>query len=194
MLLSDRSLRARMDPRAPLEPWQRIRVTPLRAGATQPCSLDVHLAGPLKIYTGARTDTRRDNSPWWQEHPIEFDPGWEGLPTQGWVLQPNHFYLAVLDEWIAIPEDVCGQVHGVSSRARDGIVVHQQAGLLDPGWAGRATLEITVASPHTVLYPGQRIAQVTFELLDGRCETPYHGRYQGDLDARPARLREGVAV
>lgn len=180
MLLSDRTIRSRLQDASSWESWQRLTVSPLRHDAIQPCSLDVHLAGPLKVYTGPVTDTRRDNSPWWETLCPE-----EGTPLR-WVLQPSRLYLAVVDEWLVIPEDCCGQINGISSRARDGIVVHQQAGLLDSGWEGRATLELTVTNPHTILYNGQRIAQVTFTLLDQRCERPYRGRYQGDLGATPA--------
>jgi dCTP deaminase len=182
MLLRDATIISRVTDAAGWEPWQKLVVAPFRPAAVQPCSLDVRLTGPLRVYAGARCDTRRDNSPWWETLvPFEEDD------AVGWVLQPERFYLGVTDEVIGIPEDVCGHVHGVSSRARDGITVHQTAGLLDPGWVGRATLEITVENPHTVLYRGQRIAQVAFELLDGRCATPYRGRYAGDLTATPAR-------
>jgi dCTP deaminase len=205
-LLSDRTLKSRLTNPSQWETWQMLRVSPLRDGAIQPCSIDVHLAGPLKIYTGPHTDTRRDNSPWWKVlepavsatdddgEIVAADAGVGTSPT-AWVLQPTRLYLAVLDEVIGVPEDVCGQIQGVSSRARDGITVHQQAGLLDPGWVGRATLEISVTNAHTVVYAGQRIAQVTFTLLDDRCENPYGGRYQGDLAPQPARMtREGVAA
>jgi dCTP deaminase len=208
-LLSDRTLKSRLTDADAWETWQMLKVLPLRPGAIQPCSIDVHLAGPMKIYTGPHTDTRRDNSPWWKvltpavqatdaDGVVAVDLSETGAaPTSpsAWVLQPNRLYLAVLDEVIGVPEDVCGQIQGVSSRARDGITVHQQAGLLDPGWVGRATLEISVTNAHTVVYAGQRIAQVTFTLLDGRCEIPYGGRYQGDLAPQPARMtREGVAA
>lgn len=213
-LLSDRTLKSRLTNPSQWETWQMLKVSPLRDGAIQPCSIDVHLAGPMKIYTGPHTDTRRDNSPWWKvltpavqatdaDGVVVFDLSETGPPTAAppaisptaWVLQPNRLYLAVLDEVIGVPEDVCGQIQGVSSRARDGITVHQQAGLLDPGWIGRATLEISCTNAHTVVYAGQRIAQVTFTLLDDRCEHPYGGRYQGDLAPQPARMtRDGVAA
>lgn len=184
-LLSDATILSRLSEASRWEPWQRLRVEPLWPGAIQPCSVDVHLAGPLRVYTGPRTDTLRDNSPWW-ETLLEELTAERGHPEAAWVLQPDRLYLGVLDEWIRVPEDLCGHIHGVSSRARDGVVPHQVAGLLDPGWEGRATLELTVTNPHTVVYSGQRIAQVAFTLLDTRCSTPYRGRYHGDLSARPA--------
>lgn len=186
MLLSDRTIVSRISDPARWEPWQTLVIKPLYPEAVQPCSVDVHLAGPLRVYTGAITDTRRDNSPWWQVL-AETTLPISASPEPYWVLQPGRFYLAVLDEWIVVPEDTCGHLNGISSRARDGISVHQTAGLLDPGWRGRATLEITVANPYTVLYRRQRIAQVTFALLDHRCASAYGGRYMDDLTAQPAR-------
>jgi len=185
-VLSDRTIKSRLFEPGRWEPWQMLQVTPLSAGAIQPCSIDVHLAGPIKLYTGPHTDTRRDNSPWW-EHllPANGERDARGDPS-AWILQPDRLYLAVIDEWLRIPEDVVGHIHGLSSRARDGIMVHQQAGLLDPGWEGRATLEISVKNTHTVLYAGQRIAQIELVLLDQRCESPYRGRYMGDLTPQPA--------
>lgn len=187
MLLSDGAILSRLKEPHLWEAWQMLVVTPFRVGALQPCSVDVHLAGPVRVYTGPRTDTRRDNSPWW-ETLLEDLTVERGQPEAAWVLQPDRLYLAVTDEYLQIPEDVCGNIHGISSRARDGILVHQMAGLLDPGWHGRATLEISVKNPHTLLYAGQRIAQVAFTQLDQRCQRAYQGRYQGSLTSEPARL------
>lgn len=200
-LLSDHTLLDRLAGLADLPDWQRIRLEPFDLTMLQPCSIDVHLGERLKLYTGPRTDTRRDNSPWWQPlQPADEVANASGqviaatLPGEprAWVLQPGRFYLGVLAETIGVPEDCCARLEGISSRARDGVSIHQQAGLLDPGWWGRATLEIRVENPHTVIYGGQRIAQVTFTLLDRRCLTPYAGRYLGDHEPEPARPAAGL--
>lgn len=182
-LLSDGTLRSRITDHAAWQPWQRIVIDPYDPADLQPCSYDVHLGTKLRIYTGAATDTRRDNGAWWET--LLLSSAWSDEPA--WVLQPNHFYLATLAEELWIPEDCCGRIEGVSTRARDGVTPHQVAGLLDPGWRGRATLELGVKNPNTILYPGERIAQVTFTLTDHRVEHPYAGRYQGDALPQPAR-------
>jgi dCTP deaminase len=186
-LLSDGTLLSRLRGDPSWEPWQRIRIEPFEDSMLQPSSVDVHLGARLQVYTGAVTDTRRDNSPWWETLQLSHRMD----EVTAWVLQPQRFYLAVLEQYIRVPEDCCGQVNGISSRARDGVTIHQQAGLLDPGWEGWATLEMTVENPNTVLYPHQRIGQVTFQLLDQRCMTPYSGRYQGDRTPQPARVLSG---
>jgi dCTP deaminase len=189
MLLADVDLELRMHgPSRMIEPWQRLVVRPLAPNALQPCSIDVHLGRTLKIYEGSVMDTRRDNSPWWRElHPGDV----HDAEAECWVLQPDRFYLGVLQEMIRVPEDCCAHLHGVSTRAREGVMVHQQAGLLDPGWWGHATLEISVRVPHTRLYAGQRIGQVALTQLSRRCRMPYSGRYQGNVDATPAIHRGG---
>lgn len=192
-----------------LPSWQQLQVTPLAPGAVQPCSIDVHLGDSLLIYEGPHMDTRRDNSPWWRplspaDHVRTASGALVSVHTPdsvtapdsppAWVLQPNRFYLAVLKEYIVVPEDCCAQLGGVSSEARNGVMIHQQAGLLDPGWDGCATLEITVASNHTILYAGQRIGQITLTRLDRRARPSYRGRYQHDTEPQPARLYRGAAA
>lgn len=174
-----------------MEDWQRLRIDPVNDKDIQPCSVDVHLGRSLKIYEGSQMDTRRDNADWWRAKPLigdthDDDPAF-------WSLHPGRLYLGKLEEFILIPEDVCGQIIGISTMARCGVTPHQQAGLLDPGWFGNATLEITVDLPGTILIPGMRIAQVVFQLLDQRCLRPYRGRYQGDTEAQPARLIPSVS-
>jgi deoxycytidine triphosphate deaminase len=193
MMLSNRTLLSRLHDADIWEPWQRIEVDPVDPAAIQPHSIDVHLGDTILLYTGAVTDTQRDNSPWWKKLEPEAHPDGPDGPRL-WVLQPDRLYLSVLKERIVVPEDCCAQLGGVSSRARDGVMIHQQAGLLDAGWEGRATLEISVKNPHTVIYTGQRIGQVTFTLLDARADPPYRGRYQHDSEPQPARMLLGVAA
>jgi dCTP deaminase len=53
--------------------------------------------------------------------------------------------------------------------------VQGTAGLFDPGWRGRATLELSNLGVMPVaLYPGMRICSFTFEQLSSRVEVPYY--------------------
>jgi len=50
--------------------------------------------------------------------------------------------------------------------------------VIEPGWAGWLTLEITNHSAQPVrLMKGMPIAQIIFELLDQPAEKPYRGKY-----------------
>lgn len=155
----------------------------------QPCSIDVHLEPHLRVHTGPYID---DSDPEWNER------YWKTLLLetddvgQFWFLYPGKLYLGVLREHIWVPLGLCGDLRGVSSRARSGIVVHQQAGLLDPGWSGKATCEISVIMP-TKIRPYDkdgnplRIGQVVFTQLTSPANPGYSGRYQGDTEAQPAK-------
>ena len=91
------------------------------------------------------------------------------------ILQPGEFALAITEETLELDDDVLGRLEGRSSLGRIGIIVHGTAGLFDPGWRGRATLELSNLGVMPVaLYPGMRICSFTFEQLSSRVEVPYH--------------------
>jgi dCTP deaminase len=166
---------------------KRIRVEPLADGAIQPCSIDVRLGESLWIRSGdASVDPRRPELAQWE-------PSLAASESQDcWYLWPGVPYLATTLERIEVPRDLVCRIEGKSSIARLFIVVHQQAGLLDPGYRGRPSLEITVTRS-TILYPGMPIAQLTFQQLDRPAARPYGhpdlgSHYQGDEAPTPARL------
>jgi len=91
------------------------------------------------------------------------------------ILQPGEFALAITEETLELDDDVLGRLEGRSSLGRIGIIVHGTAGLFDPGWRGRATLELSNLGVMPVaLYPGMRICSFTFEQLSSRVEVPYY--------------------
>ena len=75
----------------------------------------------------------------------------------------------------SLDDDVLGRLEGRSSLGRIGIIVHGTAGLFDPGWSGKATLELSnLGRMPVALYPGMRICSFTFEQLSSRVAVPYH--------------------
>ena len=99
------------------------------------------------------------------------------------LLQPHEFVLAETLEEFRLPDCIAGQLALKSSRAREGIE-HLLAGYIDPGFAGRLTLELQNArSMHAVpLWPGMRIAQIVFHRMSMLPSKDYSmtGRYHGD--------------
>ena len=72
------------------------------------------------------------------------------------------------------------QLHGKSSLARIGLLVHNTAGLINPGHFLRITLELcNLNRVPIVLRPGMQIGQLTFSELSGPVERDYTqtGRY-----------------
>lgn len=171
-VLSDVSLRAQIE-------GGRLVIDPLAEGAIQPASIDLRVGDRLISREGTGpVDPEVDESKLYIAH--------EAIDEGRWWLWPGRLYLATTMETLGIPADLVGHLHGKSTLARAGIVVHQQAGLLDPGYEGRPTLEITVVYP-TYLRPGQPIAQLELLRLTTPVERPYDGRYQHDIAPQPPR-------
>ena len=146
-----------------------------------PASQDVFL-GPrlLRLPYGVTLDPERDQSALWQDVPLRDDGRW--------CLGPGALYLGTTQEQIAVPDTLVGLLHGVSSLGRLGLLVHCTAGLVDPGWIGRLTLELVSLAGSILLRPGQRIAQVTYHELASSCLRPYAGKYAGDMEPVPSRM------
>jgi dCTP deaminase len=90
------------------------------------------------------------------------------------ILQPHEFALAITQETLELDDEVLGRLEGRSSLGRIGIIVHGTAGLFDPGWVGKATLELSnLGRMPVALYPGVRICSFTFEQLSSRVAVPY---------------------
>ena len=109
------------------------------------------------------------------------------------ILQPRDFVLAITEETLELDAEVLGRLEGRSSLGRIGIIVHGTAGLFDPGWIGKATLELSNLSRMAVaLYPGMRICSFTFEQLSTPVDVPYRqkpgNKYAGQTSPLASRL------
>ena len=113
------------------------------------------------------------------------------------ILQPREFVLAITEEKLELDTDVLGRLEGRSSLGRIGIIVHGTAGLFDPGWSGKATLELSNLSRMPVaLYPGMRICSFTFEQLSSPVSVPYgakaNNKYANQTQPVASRLDREV--
>jgi len=149
---------------------RRGLVSPFQAELINPASLDVRLGENLLVELPTTTSLV----------PYSIAGHSKEKP---FMLQPHEFVLAETVEEFNLPDCVAGQLALKSSRAREGIE-HLLAGYIDPGYAGRLTLELqNVRSMHAVaLWPGMRIAQIVFHkmsMLPGKSYS-VTGRYQGD--------------
>ena len=127
----------------------------------------------------------------------EFDPSpmAEGEEIQeDFVLHPGDFVLGTTKERVKIPADLLAHVEGRSSLGRLAIVVHATAGLCDPGFEGKITLELSnLGTAPVALTPDMRIAQLTFTELTSPAERPYGAergsKYQGQTGPQASRLQ-----
>jgi dCTP deaminase len=109
------------------------------------------------------------------------------------VLQPHEFVLAITEETLELDDDVLGRLEGRSSLGRIGIIVHGTAGLFDPGWRGKATLELSnLGRMPVALYPGMRICSFTFEQVSSPVSVPYYkkpgNKYAGQTKPLASKL------
>jgi dCTP deaminase len=119
-------------------------------------------------------------------------------PGEAFVLQPRDFVLAITEETLELDDETLGRLEGRSSLGRIGIIVHGTAGLFDPGWTGKATLELSNLSRMAVaLYPGMRICSFTFEQLSSPATVPYRkkagNKYAGQTSPLASKLVSEVS-
>lgn len=164
---------------------------------------DIHV-GPILCeddqFETAKVDLRLDNIFYRmkaEKHPSHdsvdpYDHLFEEIhiPYEGdeaeFVLHPGEFALAKTYETIKIPSDLVAELGGRSTLARQGIVVHATASVIDPGFVGYITLEMTnFGNVPIKVHPLQRVASLTFHALDEEAER-YHGRVPGVGEPVPA--------
>ncbi len=93
-------------------------------------------------------------------------------------LWPGRFVLVAAQEFFQLPADLLGVVHDKSTWARRGVAV--QNTVIEPGWFGYLTLELTMHACRFLHIPaGVGIAQVIFHRLSQPTEQLYEGKYQG---------------
>lgn len=115
--------------------------------------------------------------------------GYDVRLAEDFILWPYIGVLASIQEYIRIPDDLCAEVKDKSTNAR--LFVFVQNTVIEPGWNGYLTLEMTRDYPWPIrMRAGTPIAQIIFKQLDEPTEQPYRGKYQDQLPgAQPAILK-----
>lgn len=173
----------------------KIRISPeLPPEQFGSCSVDFRLGSEFSIFEHSRhayIDVRDRSAIQDLMRTVHVN---EGEP---FVLQPREFALAITQESLELDADVLGRLEGRSSLGRIGIIVHGTAGLFDPGWRGKATLELSnLGIMPVALYPGMRICSFTFEQLSSPVSVPYYlktgNKYAGQTQPLASRLTAEV--
>lgn len=109
--------------------------------------------------------------------------------TDYWVIEPLGFLLGSTWEWVELGSNLVGKVDGKSTIAREGLII-EAAGLVDPGFHGRLTLEMfNMSGDPIVLTRKELICQISFQWTDTTPERIYNQRdnhYQGQSDPTPS--------
>ncbi|UVE51774.1 dCTP deaminase [Haloferax larsenii] len=109
------------------------------------------------------------------------------------ILHPGDFVLGTTKERVEIPDDLLATVEGRSSLGRLAIVIHATAGIVDPGYEGQITLELSnLGSAPVALTPGMRISQLVFTEMKSPADRPYGAergsKYQGQRGPQASRI------
>ncbi len=167
----------------------RLVIDPLDQDCIQPASVDLRLDRTFRVFRVSRrpfVDVRE---------PV--DDLTELVTLEGeapFIIQPGVFCLGSTLETVTLPDDIVARIDGISSLGRLGLLVHATAGYVDPGWTGKLTLELSNQSQMPIaLYPGMRIAQISFFRLSSPVDRPYGSpelgsKYQGQTGPTPSRV------
>ena len=142
-------------------------------------SYDVHLGKFLATYIDDMLDAKKHNT---IQH---FE-----IPEEGFVLQPDMFYLGVTEEYTESHAHV-PFLEGKSSTGRLGIDIHATAGKGDVGFCGNWTLEISVKKPVRI-YAGMPIGQLIYFPVDGEILVPYNSKKNATYSGQPNRPVESM--
>ena len=184
MVLSDVDLESELETGnlevEPIEKEQQI----------QPASIDVRLGTEFQWLPQKRVISLRSEL----DGPTETRELGEGI-----AIEPDDFVLGTTLERVEIPDYLLGRLEGRSSVGRMGISVHTTAGIIDPGYEGEITLEISNDTDRiVVLEPGMRIGQLTLEDLVSPAERPYGAergsKYQNQEGPTSSRINEDPEI
>ena len=164
-------------------------------GRIGPCSVDLTLGAEFRVFEHSRwayLDVRQ------RIDAAEFTRLITVRDDEPFIIQPGELALAASVETLTLPPDLLARLEGRSSLGRIGIIVHGTAPRFDPGFHGRAVMELGNIGPMAVaLYPGMPICSMTFEQLSSPAERPYGERpgskYHGQSGPVASRLGSEAA-
>ncbi len=169
MVLSDRDIKKSLQ-------TGRIKISPAPDLSEQlgSCSIDLHLGNTFRIFNRSRypyidLKGKIDANEITKEVTVP--------DGEAFIMQPGDFALAITAETLELADDILGRIEGRSSLGRLGIIVHGTASIFDPGWVGKATMELgNLGTMPVALYPGMRICAFAFEELSSPAEVPYRAK------------------
>ncbi|MFT3904106.1 MAG: dCTP deaminase [Niabella sp.] len=142
-------------------------------------SYDVHLGKWLATYKDAVLDAKKHNE-------IEYFE----IPEEGYVLQPQVFYLGATLEYTETHAHV-PFLEGKSSTGRLGIDIHATAGKGDVGFCGHWTLEISVKQPVRI-YKGMPVGQLIYFPVVGEISVAYNQKKNAKYSGQPDKPVESM--
>jgi dCTP deaminase len=186
MILSDADILRRLE-------RGDLRISPLADIdlQVQPASVDLRLGTEFLEFQRTNIPCIHPNS---EQEVDEYVTETQVGEGEEFILHPGDFVLGTTVERVSIPEDLIAHVEGRSSLGRLAVVVHATAGLADPGFQGKITLELSnLGTAPVALTPGMRVSQLTFTELSSPADRPYGpdrgSKYQGQSGPQASRIQ-----
>ncbi|MFQ3295218.1 MAG: dCTP deaminase [Halobacteriales archaeon] len=189
MILSDADILERLgDGDLVIEPLADVDLQ------VQPASVDLRLGKEFLEFEHTNIpcihpDSEREVEEYVSETTIDDD--------DEFILHPGDFILGTTMERVEVPADIIAHVQGRSSIGRLAVVVHATAGIVDPGYRGQITLELSnLGTAPVALTPGTRISQLIFTELTRPAKRPYGSergsKYQDQDGPQASRIQGDV--
>ncbi|WP_336362975.1 dCTP deaminase [Halalkalicoccus salilacus] len=157
----------------------------------QPASVDLRLGREFLEFQRTNIPCIHPGS----EHEVE-EYVTESVVEEGeeFILHPGDFVLGTTKERVEIPSDLLAHVEGRSSLGRLAIVVHATAGVVDPGYRGQITLELSnLGTAPVALTPEMRISQLIFTEMKSAADRPYGAergsKYQDQTGPQASKIQ-----
>jgi dCTP deaminase len=156
----------------------------------QPASIDLRLGSEFLEFQRTNISCIHPNRSDEVEKYVEESYVEEG---EEFILHPGDFVLGTTKERVEIPPDLLATVEGRSSLGRLAIVIHATAGIVDPGYHGQITLELSnLGTAPVSLTPGMRVSQLIFTEMKRPAERPYGAergsKYQNQSGPQASRI------
>ncbi|RBI58863.1 dCTP deaminase [halophilic archaeon] len=156
----------------------------------QPASVDLRLGEQFLEFQHANIPCIHPDSEQEVENYVTETTVPEG---EEFILHPGDFVLGTTKERVEIPADLLAHVEGRSSFGRLAVVIHATAGVVDPGYCGQITLELSnLGTAPVALTPGTRISQLIFTELKTPSDRPYGSergsKYQDQEGPQASRI------
>ncbi len=154
-----------------------ITLTPFEKERLQPVSYDILLGNSFEIvkdHSLSAVDPSKGIVP--ETEKVEIPDG------EAFVLHPGKTVLGTSKDYFG-SEKYLIQLSGKSSLARLGLVVHNTAGIVNPGHFLYITFELfNAGAVPIILRPGMAIAQITFSEISSALNRNYQdtGHFNGD--------------
>ena len=147
-----------------------IKIEPFDESQIGPASVDLHVGKTFIVYKKVRDLCHVVDD-------ADFSDITDEITVEDqFVLMPGESVLALTEEKVTLPDNICGRLEGRSRFARLGLLVHITASFMHPGISNHQVLEMYNASPFPLaIHPGTKICQFIFEYTEGTGH--YVGRF-----------------